>query len=113
MIVGHSNEEESDANDAPQDGRAQRPLIHGDPKNLEDHDADGRVEEDQHEFHFRILGAGLYNSRRKETPCVFIGEWGKPVLHPLTRHEVGFRCLKIFSLPSRFATALIIRRRAL
>ena len=74
MIVGHSNEEESDPNDAPQDSRTQRPLVNGDLENLEDHDADGRVEEDQQYFHFRTLGARLYDGERKETLCAFLGE---------------------------------------
>ena len=58
----------------PQDSRAQRPLIHRDPKDLEDRHADGRVEEDQEYFHFRTLGARLYDGDRQETLCAFVGE---------------------------------------
>jgi hypothetical protein len=49
-------------------------LVNGDPKDLEDGDADRRVEEDQQDFHFFTLGARLYDGQSKETLCAFLGE---------------------------------------
>ena len=60
MIVGHSDEEESDPDNATEDSSAERPLINGDLEDLEDHHADGRVEEDQQEFHCPLLAARSY-----------------------------------------------------